>query len=168
MGDRPSPPGPTLRTAGLLRRGAAALIDALWLGGVFALLAFSFRLFPFIDLPEARWNAFDTAVDVVNTHLPDIAAAGVLLLALVLLGTFGTEAALERTPGHAIVGLRLIDTRGRTPALARLALRACGRTLEIPLLGLGWALGFVLPSRRTLHDLLSGTLVVLPPRRGNP
>jgi len=160
--------GPTLRTAGLFRRGVAATVDALWMGGVFALLAFSFRVFPFIDLPDPPWNAFDSAVDILNEHLSDIAAAAVLLLVIVLIGTFAAEATLGRTPGHALAGTRLVDTRGRSPSLLRLGLRALGRTLELPLLGMGWALGFVLPSRRTLHDLVSGTLVVTPRARRTP
>ncbi len=151
------------RVAGLPRRFLAGVVDAaLVLAGI-ALFAFSFKTFPFSpegfeELPS--WNSFDLAVDLLNAHLPDIVALLVPFLAGLFLLGFLSESFWGTSLGLVVVGLRLVDTQGRSPSMPRLFLRNLGRVLEVLLLGIGMLLAWVFPSRRSLHDLLSGTLVV--------
>jgi uncharacterized RDD family membrane protein YckC len=149
--------------AGLPRRAVAGGIDAGVVAAGITLFAFSFKTFPFTpDLFETLppWNGFDIAVDLVNEQLLDIAALLILFLAGVFLLGFLSEAFWGSSAGRLLTGTRLVDTHGRTPSIPRLFLRNLGRVAEIPLLGIGLLMAYLLPSRRTLHDLLSGTLVV--------
>jgi len=70
-------------------------------------------------------------------------------------------ALFDSTPGKRLLGLRVVDERGEALGPGALVLRLLGLALSWLSLGLGWLLGFVLPSRRTLHDLLSDSYVVL-------
>lgn len=69
-------------------------------------------------------------------------------------------AANGRTPGMALLGLRVVRPTG-APLTGR---RAVARTLAFPLsfliFGLGFALILVQRDRRALHDLIAGTVVV--------
>ena len=149
--------------AGLPRRAIAGLMDASVVVAGIALFTFSFKTFPFTPglfetLPP--WNGFDVAVDLVNEHLLDIAALLVLFLAGVFFLGFLSEAFWGTSVGRLLTGTRLVDTQGRTPSIPRLFLRNLGRVAEIPLLGIGLLIAYLLPSRRALHDLLSATLIV--------
>lgn len=93
-------------------------------------------------------------------------ATGTLLL--VLFASF--ESWFGRTPGKAIVGIRVEDVHGRPPSLAAAMIRNSWQLAgAIPLVGLwlilviqigiGWVLHFD-PMRRGPHDLVAHTFVV--------
>ena len=152
-----------VRVAGLPRRLIAGLIDAgLVIAGI-AVFTFSFKTFPFtpgLFEGASALNSFDVAIDLVNAHVKDIAALLVPFLGGLFLIGFLSEAFWGTSLGRVLTGTRLVDTQGRTPSMPRLFLRNLGRSSEVLLLGLGLLVAWVLPSRRSLHDLLSATLVV--------
>lgn len=152
-----------VHVAGAPRRVLAGLIDALIVIVGIAVFTYSFKTFPFApglleELPV--WNGFDVAIDLVNAHLEDIAALLVAFVAGLFLIGFLSEAFWGSSLGRVATGTRLVDTQGRTPSMPRLFLRNLWRSAGVLLLGLGLLLAWVLPSRRSLHDLLSATLVV--------
>ncbi len=87
----------------------------------------------------------------------------VSVIALALWGFLYMYASLAiagRTPGMALIGLRVVAADG-LPLSNR---RALGRTLAFPLsallFGLGFLIMFVQREHRALHDLIAGTAVV--------
>jgi uncharacterized RDD family membrane protein YckC len=88
----------------------------------------------------------------------DIAGLG---LALWWLAYFsGSWALAGRTPGMALLGLRVVRPDGTPVGPLGALLRAATFPLSVAVLGLGFA-GIVLhPQRRALHDLLASTAVV--------
>ena len=157
---RPAPPAlPAVRVDGLLRRGAAAALDLSLAGALFGALAFAMRWFPFVDFGPKRWNAFDYAVDELNAHLVGIALSLALFLLVALFVNLVCEVLWGAGVGRLMLGSTVLDTRGRPAGVGRLVVRNLLRVLEVPLFGLGVWLALVLPSKRTLHDVLSGTVV---------
>lgn len=149
-----------VRTAGTLRRGLAALIDlvplgTLWLGATLWLAAAAPG-----PLGDSRWNLLDRFVDAVNqTPRVVIIPAGVLGVTL-LLWHFLTVALSGTTPGKRVLGLRVIDARGRRPGVLRAFAHALLRVISLALWGAGHLWSIADPHRRTLYDRLSGTWVV--------
>jgi uncharacterized RDD family membrane protein YckC len=64
------------------------------------------------------------------------------------------------TVGKRLMGLKVVRLDGRPLGLARSLARAAGYLLSMPLCNLGFLTAFVHPYSRTLHDMLSGALVV--------
>jgi uncharacterized RDD family membrane protein YckC len=65
-----------------------------------------------------------------------------------------------KTPGMAIVGIRVVRTDGSPIRFGRAAVRALALPFSFALFGLGFLLILVQPERRALHDLVAGTAVV--------
>ena len=116
-----------------------------------------------------------TFIDLDHFIIPDVftlglAVAGLLLSMLIpaLHGHGAAPAPLGHLRSAAdslqglLIGSTVLDTRGRPASVGRLMVRNVARVLELPLFGLGLWLAFVLPSKRALHDLLSGTVVGRP------
>ena len=158
----PRATGPAVRVDGLVRRSVAGLIDVTLAGAVFSVAAFAMRWFPFVPLGPQRWNTFDYVVDEVNANLAGIAASGLLFLGTSLFVNLVVEVLAGASLGRLLLGSTVLDTRGRRASVPRLMLRNLFRALELPLIGLGLWVAFVLPSKRALHDLLSGTVVGRP------
>lgn len=144
---------------GLPRRLVAGLVDLTLAGGAFAVFAFGFELFPFVEIELRPWAWLDVVVDVFNQYQDPIVGSVILMLGLAFLTNFISEVFWGRSPGRWITGSEIIDTRGRAPSIGRLFLRNVVRLLGLMTLGLAWLPVLVLPSRRALHDVLSGTLV---------
>lgn len=64
------------------------------------------------------------------------------------------------TVGKRLMGLKVVRLDGRPLGWARSLARAVGYFLSMPLCNLGFLSAFLHPDSRTLHDLLSGALVV--------
>jgi len=158
----PAPTRPTVRVDGMVRRGLAGLLDLALSGLLFGVAAFALRWFPFVPLEARRWNTFDWVVDTVNAHLPDLGLSAAFFLLVALFVGLVPEVVWGASFGRLLVGSTVLDTHGRPASVARLILRNVFRVLEVPLLGLGVWLGLVLPSRRMLHDVLSGTVIGRP------
>jgi uncharacterized RDD family membrane protein YckC len=153
---------PAVRVDGLVRRAVIGLLDTALSGALFALVAWAFRWFPFVDFGPLRWNWFDYVVDEVNANLGAIVVSTLLFLLVALFVNLVAEVLAGASLGRLLLGGAVLDTRGRPASLPRLLARNVFRVLEVPLAGLGLWLAFVLPSKRALHDLLSGTVVGRP------
>jgi len=64
------------------------------------------------------------------------------------------------TVGKRLMGIQVVRLDGRPLGAVRSLARALGYLLSMPLCNLGFLIAFVHPESRTLHDLLSGALVV--------
>lgn len=68
--------------------------------------------------------------------------------------------------GKLVTGLRIVRTDGRHAGPARIALRqTLGYSITLITAGLGFLLSTIVPSGRSLHDLLFGTVVVYANRK---
>jgi uncharacterized RDD family membrane protein YckC len=72
----------------------------------------------------------------------------------------GSWATTARTPGMALVGVRVQCLDGSAPGLARSLVRLVGLWVSIALLGLGFVPALFDSRRRALHDFLAATTVV--------
>jgi uncharacterized RDD family membrane protein YckC len=71
-----------------------------------------------------------------------------------------------QTLGMMICGLRIVRSDGGTPSLGRIIFRnTVGYLLTALTLGTGFLLAAFTPSGRSLHDYVSGTLVIFAKRR---
>jgi uncharacterized RDD family membrane protein YckC len=86
--------------------------------------------------------------------------AGLALLTWAFLYTFGSLAVTGRTPGKALVGLRVVRANGATLPVKRALLRTLALPLSVLILGIGLLLIIVQREHRALHDLIAGTAVV--------
>jgi uncharacterized RDD family membrane protein YckC len=134
--------------AGAVSRFAAYAIDVVLISGVYLL-----------GLAGASF-----AATIITGHSVTWNDNSPLAIAVYVAWAFAyfaySWAADGRTPGMALLGLRVVRSSG-----ARLGgRRAVVRTLAFPLsflvCGLGFALILVQRDRRALHDLIAGTVVV--------
>lgn len=66
-----------------------------------------------------------------------------------------------QTVGMMICGLRIVRPDGRDASAGRIVLRnTLGYLLTVVTLGIGFMIAAVTPTRRALHDYVSGTMVV--------
>jgi len=70
-------------------------------------------------------------------------------------GRYGT------TLGKRAMNMRVVDESGRDVAYWQAVIRYFGEILGTLLLGLGYAMAIIDPERRTLHDHLAGTKVLM-------
>lgn len=150
-----------MRAASLWRRALAVGIDS---GTALVAIAVGFLFGAFdasVFRPEPGWFWTEWALrywlDAPHTYVRPIAAWLVLSASWVL----GWELVSGRTPGDRLLRLEVVDRDGDPPHPARIGLRALGVAVNIATLGLGWLWAFVSPSRRALHDVISGTTVAL-------
>jgi uncharacterized RDD family membrane protein YckC len=149
-----APPGGRGRVtghyAGVVTRLAAYLVDATLISLLFTLglaaLSLVLRVVAGVDVPVQRGAGWWWALGFGAWALFYLA------IGLVVAG---------RTPGMGVVGLRVVGRGGD----ALRSSRALGRTLAFPLSFLVFGLGFVGivvgRERRALHDVISGTAVVV-------
>jgi uncharacterized RDD family membrane protein YckC len=146
----------TPRYAGLVTRGVARVMDVLLLSVLVAGTIWLFRQILGIDparCPELRewWNIRARLCELMPYA---VVAAGVIVppvYRVLFLTTAG------RTPGMAVMGLRLLRADGRPVGLRQVLKRIA--TFYVTL-GLGSLLIPVTERRRALHDILAGTVVV--------
>lgn len=133
------------RQAGLVTRSAAAAVDALV---VVATLAVGY----------AGWIGLRFVLNPRGFDFTGLRVLPGVTWALVLLVVYLTAAwsVTGRTYGGHVMGLRLVDRRGRHPGLLVASARAVLCTL-FPI-GLLWCV--VGPPRRSLQDLLLRTVVI--------
>ncbi len=149
-----------LRTAGLLRRLPATIIDMFVFCGVCFLLAY----------PVCRDIDWQMAIADPSVFLGSLMNPGWLAHAAGILGLWIAFwwcyfavgwGLLGATVGKWIFGLRVVDHRGRSPiGLSRAFLRLAAYSVSSVTLGMGHLLITLRPDRRALHDLLAGTWVV--------
>jgi uncharacterized RDD family membrane protein YckC len=154
-----------LRPAGILRRLPATLIDMALYCAVCALLAY----------PVSREIDWTTATRDLGRLVDSISqpswiahAAGILGLWVGLWWCYFAVGwgLIGATPGKWLLGLRIVDHRGRSPiGVSRAFLRLAAYTVSSVTLGMGHLLIVLRHDRRALHDLLAGTWVVRRQRR---
>jgi uncharacterized RDD family membrane protein YckC len=148
--------GPELKPPGLLRRLAATLYDSLLL---VALLMVATALL----LPLTGGEAIDPHRD------PALEWAYRALLLLLIAGFYGVSWTRGgQTLGMASWRLRVLREDGGTLTWADTVRRLAAAALSWLALGLGWLWLLVDPARRTWHDRLSRTRVVLVEKRRGP
>lgn len=150
-----------VRTAGLLRRGCAGLVDLAFALGLVAVLLMLEVLDPTFLRPPPDWFWTEWLLkhwlDSPDELLRPLAA----LLAIGISWTAAWEGVTGRTPGDRLLGLVVVARDGHDMVWWQAPLRAIGQLLEVGSVGLGWAWGFVSPTRRTVADYISGTLVII-------
>jgi uncharacterized RDD family membrane protein YckC len=72
----------------------------------------------------------------------------------------GFHCAHGKTPGKAILRLRVVDQNGQKPDAFRALTRGLVLSLSLCLLFLPLLCVFLIPQRRAIHDLMAGTFVV--------
>jgi len=72
----------------------------------------------------------------------------------------GFAAAHGKTPGKALLGVRVVDQSGQKPGLLRAFLRALALIFSMNLFFIPLLLVFFNPQRRAPHDFIAGTYVV--------
>jgi uncharacterized RDD family membrane protein YckC len=150
--ERPDP----LPPAGLLRRLAALIYDVLLLVALWMILAACFL--PFTGGEAVRWE----------TH-----PALFVLLECAIIGAFvGFYGVFWTRQGHTLGmaswRLRLERLDGRLPTWGDTLRRLGAALLSWLPLGLGWWWALIDERRRTWHDMLSRTRVVVMPRPARP
>ena len=152
-----------LRPAGFLRRLMATLIDMIAYCGVCALLAY-----PVSQNLDWELAVVDPAAFINTLTRPDLIAhaAGILGLWIALWWCYFAVSwgLVGATIGKQLVGVRIVDHRGRVPiGLSRAFLRLAAYSISSVSFGLGHILVALRPDHRALHDLLAGTWVVRRP-----
>lgn len=134
--------------AGPATRAAGAALDVAIVLGLFAVGVAAFDLLARVALGLSATTDWTGLVSLI------VLAAWAFCYMYLSLVTAG------RTPGKAIIGLRVVNADG-SPLAPR---RALWRTLAFPLsallAGLGFLLLLVQREHRALHDLIAGTAVV--------
>ena len=149
-----------VKVAGLWRRSAATLVDAvllLFTAGPLAWLVAAAREEPSLLGGKTALEMLLRAFEVdVSTWLAR--AAPMLVMAGLYLGLFWHLSG--RTPGQKLLHMRVVDGQGRRPHVVRTLVRVVA-TLAGALPGaLGWLWIAVDLEKRAWHDWLAGTYVV--------
>jgi uncharacterized RDD family membrane protein YckC len=131
--------------AGMVTRTIAATVDAIVVLLVVTASLVAVNAFVFVLDPRGFRMVGASQESLVGVAL----AAAIVYLA-------GTWAMVGRSYGCHVMGLRVVDRRGRSPGLLRALLRAI-LCVFFPL-GLVWC--GVVRSRKSVQDLLLGTSVV--------
>jgi uncharacterized RDD family membrane protein YckC len=165
---RPSPIAGGMAAAtpgGAIRRMVATLADMVLVCSLCVALA----------LPVVRsvdWSAFPGRIEEATALLDNRAwvgrASGVVGMWIALWWCYFVVGwgLLGATPGKWLVGLRVIDHRGRFPiGVSRAVMRLCAYSVSSLTLGFGHLILLFRRDRCALHDLLAGTRVVRRPRR---
>jgi uncharacterized RDD family membrane protein YckC len=175
----PAPPTPVpgTRHGPVATRFAALLIDLLPLGLVGLVLylpALSALLGPVLRVLPAsdQAPAVDPAVlqaamaDGLAAFLPSAMRAGIIVQLLGMGYFVGSWLILGRSPGMALLGLRIVTDDGGPIGLGRVIVRFAGYVIgALPLLlGFAWALWD--PRKQAWHDKLAGTVVLSESRLG--
>lgn len=151
-----------VKAAGFWHRLVAFLFDAA-IVGIAALLLNRASIGPFstLQLPELNLSWFDQIAEIILRHSKVLLPAIIANLCLCFAYVYFHLVFLGRTPGKLLVGLRVIDSKGRRIG----PIRAFIRTLAYIPSGLCFGMGFLWAAfdveRRGVHDLIAGTFVIL-------
>lgn len=134
--------------AGPVTRSVAFLLDMFLSGGAFTVVS----------------GALGSALRSVGAAFDGSSGRGAMLGAAAVVWLFvywwASTAVTGRTPGMALVGLRVVARSGAPMSGRRAFLRVVTLPLSVGLFGVGLLVMLVDPERRALHDLLAGSTVV--------
>jgi uncharacterized RDD family membrane protein YckC len=134
--------------AGIMTRGAAFLLDVLAVLTVFALAGHVIEFF----ISSLRGSGFSFSDH--RTLSAMMLAAWAFFYGSYSLSVRG------RTPGKAVIGLRVVRSDGHDLSAGRAVLRTALLALSLLLLAVSVLLTLLRRDRRSLHDLLADTAVV--------
>lgn len=152
LGRQDAPVTPDMLDGVLWRRVTAYLVDLIVIGVIIGLLVVV------VLLPA-------TVISFGLLTGPMIALLGLIPLAYHTLLVGGRHAA---TLGQRLLDLRVMDASGAPPDYAQAAVQCVLFYVTLALTGFLLLFVFLNPQRRTLHDWLSGTIVVRRRRAGAP
>jgi uncharacterized RDD family membrane protein YckC len=137
------------RYGGFWRRAAAALIDILILG-VFIIL--------FIIALGKAWQAtFGDSSESESGMYWLLFLAPIVITWVYAIFFESDEGA---TPGKQVLGIKVCRMDGGQPGVLRLTARWFLHALSAAILGVGFLMALWTKKKQTLHDILTGTLVV--------
>jgi uncharacterized RDD family membrane protein YckC len=158
--------------AGLVSRFAALVLDALFLSLAITVVAFVVSYIPQVFQVAAiiPWDYVESAVPQL-THVvqplqnilqPSPEQAALLTIGLYFIYHVFFLTSVGRTPGKAVMGLRVVTTEGKPLSFWRSLLRVVFYPITVPvafaILPLIWML--IDQRHQYLHDKLAGTYVI--------
>jgi uncharacterized RDD family membrane protein YckC len=141
-----------VRVTGFPRRAVAAFCDLTLLFALTAAVTAVVALALHVPMPRLREIGPDLLVAGILDRNPMAVGAVGLLLGMAGLYQLYFAGIAGQTLGMRLVGIRLIDRRGRTPGPARGLVGPAG---------LGWLWALFDREHRALHDHLAGTYVIV-------
>jgi uncharacterized RDD family membrane protein YckC len=145
---------PAVRYGGFTRRLAGLLVDSCVL---------------FFPTATVRVGL---GLEPLSTFDPTLPAAWVAAVVELWLGWIYAavliSSAARGTLGQQVMDLRVTDLHGGRVSFGRATWRYWAQALTLLTLGVGYLIQPATPRRQTLHDLVSGTLVVRPARASRP
>lgn len=152
----------TTPTAGLVRRTLALGLDALIPAALVSLLLLVGILDarPLRPPPDWFWTEwwFKFWLDDPAVFVTPLVLFGGLWLVWIMAWEALTDGG---SPGDRAAGIRVVDEQLRRPSIPRQILRTAGVFGNVATLGLGWLWVAVSPTRRGVHDMVSGTWVIV-------
>ncbi len=142
--------------AGFVSRLTAFILDAVLFGVSLTATAW------FVNITEPvlrlRELLAEFGVDITSEEFAAMTGLLTVLLLAVYYVFFWTIAG--KTPGKAIMGLRIVTARGKRPSLWRALRRLAGYLLTMLTFNIGFLWIMLSKRRQGWHDLLAGTYVV--------
>jgi len=142
-------PSVTARYAGIVSRGAAAIIDVI----VFA--ALSAGMLFFLQAFVAMVNTEPFGESTIGSGVAAFAISWLLLFYFA-----GSWAVTGRTLGEGLMGLRVVRAKGGRVKALRSFVRFLFTFVSLAFLGLGFAWMLIDRRRRTWQDIVARTVVV--------
>jgi len=153
-----------VRVSGFPRRAAAALCDVAIQLAFTAAVTAAVALSLHIPIPGLREIGPDLLVAGILDRNPMAVGAVGLWLGMAGLYQLYFAGIGGQTPGMRLVGIRIIDRRGRPPGPARGLVRLLALLPSVGPAGLGWLWAIFDREHRALHDHLAATYVILDER----
>ena len=153
-----------VRAAGVGRRLLAAIIDAVLVTAVALGATLVAALALGASLPGSKELGPDFVLAGLLDRNPMALGALGLLAALSALYEIYLDGILGQTAGKRLLHLRVISSRGSAPGPLLGCLRFVALLLSLLPVGLGWLWCLFDRERRSLHDHLSGTYVIVEDR----
>ncbi|HSP80777.1 MAG TPA: RDD family protein, partial [Myxococcaceae bacterium] len=151
------------RPASLWRRLLALTIDTSAISGVAVLYLLLAASVAGVEPPDTGHSGLDALVTQVRALESVLVPGAVLLMLLSFLYTVLSAFLWNgRTLGRGLLGLRLVDTHGLSPAPGRAVVRALLASLSFGLFFAGFWMALFDRRGQTLHDKLTSTYVVQP------
>ncbi len=150
-----------VRVTGFPRRTVAAICDLALLFALAAAVTAVVAVALHVPMPGLREIGPDLLVAGILDRNPMAVGAVGLLLGIAGLYQLYFAGMAGQTLGMRLVGIRLIDRRGRPPGPARGLLRLLALAPSVGPAGLGWLWALFDREHRALHDHLAGTYVIV-------
>ncbi len=117
-----------------------------------------------LSVPDWEKQFMNVLLQPESPILPELrfymTIGSLILYTILALYMTGFYAAHGKTPGKAVLRLRVVDQDGKKPSLTRSLLRGIGFALSVYFLGLPFIYAFFNPQRRAFHYYIAGTYVV--------